>query len=119
MPNTSRKHLTKVRKNSCRHRQNISQKKWAISRWYAGASSGCFNNENMNEKNFEYLKKLLENLGFGNKLNGVLQQALEKGFNTFTLGLNNSYLSEEAKILGTSNKDIVKYRLNFTKSKNS
>lgn len=73
----------------------------------------------MNEKNFEYLKKLLENLGFGNKLNGVLQQAMERGFNTFTLGLNNSYLSEEAKILGTPHKDIVKYRLNFAKSKTS
>ncbi|RDC54348.1 hypothetical protein DU508_21745 [Pedobacter chinensis] len=73
----------------------------------------------MNEKNFEYLKKLLDNLGFGTRLNGVLQQALEKGFNTFTLGLNNSYLSEESRILGTPNKDIVKYRLNFAKSKNS
>lgn len=73
----------------------------------------------MNEKNFEYLKKLLENLGFGTKLNGVLQQAMEKGFNTFTLGLNNAYLSEEAKILGTAHKDIVKYRLNFAQSKSS
>jgi hypothetical protein len=73
----------------------------------------------MNEKNFEYLKKLLDNLGFGTKLNGVLQQALEKGFNTFTLGLNNTYLSEESRILGSTHKDIVKYRLNFAKGKNS
>ena len=73
----------------------------------------------MNEKNFEYLKKLLANLGFGTRLNGVLQQALEKGFNTFSLGLNNSYLSEESRITGSSHKDIVKYKLNFNKSKTS
>nr|WP_121270955.1 hypothetical protein [Pedobacter schmidteae] len=73
----------------------------------------------MNEKNFDYLKRLLENLGFGSRLNGVLQQALEKKFNTFSLGLNNHYLSEEAKITGSSHKDIVKYRLNFSKSKTS
>lgn len=73
----------------------------------------------MNEKNFDYLKRLLENLGFGSRLNGVLQHALEKGFNTFSLGLNNHYLSEEAKITGSPHKDIVKYRLNFSKSKTS
>jgi hypothetical protein len=73
----------------------------------------------MNEKNFEYLKKLLDNLGFGSRLNAVLQQALEKDFNTFSLGISNSYLSDEGKILGTPNKDIVKYQLNFNKSKSS
>ena len=73
----------------------------------------------MNEKNFEYLKKLLDNLGFGSRLNAVLQQALEKDFNNFSLGISNFYLSDEGKILGTPNKDIVKYQLNFNKSKSS
>lgn len=73
----------------------------------------------MNEKNFEYLKKLLDNLGFGNHLNVVLQQALEKDFNTFSLGMSSAYLSDEAKILGSQHRDIVKYQLNFNKSKSS
>ncbi|MEJ2881071.1 hypothetical protein [Pedobacter sp. GR22-6] len=73
----------------------------------------------MNENNFEYLKKLLDNLGFGKHLNLVLQQALEKDFNTFSLGMSSAYLSDEAKILGSQNRDIVKYQLNFNKSKSS
>jgi len=37
----------------------------------------------MNENNVEYLKKTLENLGFGTKLNEVLETAIRREMPTF------------------------------------
>lgn len=73
----------------------------------------------MNDKNFEYLKNLLNNLGFGTRLNYVLEKALRQELTLFTLGVNDYRTPPGSKHLTAPAKDQVRYELNFNKSKSS
>src|SRR3546814_11367846 len=67
----------------------------------------------MNEKNLDYLQKQLFTLGFKDKLNNVLEQAISKELPEFTIGLNNRRKGE------TGGFDHLRYELNFSRSKKS
>src|SRR3546814_201360 len=67
----------------------------------------------MNEKNLDYLQKQLFTLGFKDKLNSVLEQAISKELPEFTIGLNNRRKGE------TGGFDHLRYELNFSRSKKS
>ncbi|QPH38682.1 hypothetical protein [Pedobacter endophyticus] len=73
----------------------------------------------MNEQNLEYLKKSLDYLGFGTKLNDVLESAISREIPAFTLGVNQSYTSAQAKKGPTIGSDQMRVMLNFNRSKQS
>jgi hypothetical protein len=73
----------------------------------------------MNEQNLEYLKKSLDYLGFGTKLNDVLESAISREIPAFTLGVNQSYTSAQAKKGPTVGSDQMRVMLNFNRSKQS
>lgn len=73
----------------------------------------------MNENNLEYLKKSLDYLGFGSKLNDVLESAISRELPAFTLGVNQSYLPSQAKRNPAVAADQMKFMLNFSRSKQS
>jgi hypothetical protein len=64
----------------------------------------------LNEQNFEYLKKSLKYLGFGENLNYALEVRLKGGSDKFTLGASAAFATANAK-------DMVNYELRFSKSK--
>lgn len=70
-----------------------------------------------NEKNLEYLQKLLGNLGFGDKLNEVLESAISRELPKFTLGLNNYHRPLEIKDLTAPKTDAMRFTLNFNRAK--
>lgn len=73
----------------------------------------------MNENNLEYLKKSLDYLGFGSKLNDVLESAISRELPAFTLGVNQSYTPSQAKRNPAVASDQMKFMLNFNRSKQS
>ncbi|WP_431294522.1 hypothetical protein [Pedobacter sp. P26] len=73
----------------------------------------------MNENNLEYLKKSLDYLGFGSKLNDVLESAISRELPAFTLGINQSYLPSQVKRNPAMAADQMKFMLNFSRSKQS
>ena len=73
----------------------------------------------MNEQNLEYLKKSLDYLGFGTKLNDVLESAISRELPAFTLGVTQSYTSAQAKKNPALGSDQVRFMLNFNRSKQS
>ncbi|QPH38744.1 hypothetical protein [Pedobacter endophyticus] len=73
----------------------------------------------MNEQNLEYLKKSLDYLGFGTKLNDVLESAISREIPAFTLGVNQSYTSSQAKKDSAIGSDQMRVMLNFNRSKQS
>ncbi|MFC4143523.1 hypothetical protein ACFSNA_02575 [Pedobacter mendelii] len=73
----------------------------------------------MNEQNLEYLKKSLNYLGFGTKLNDVLESAISREIPAFTLGVNQSYTSAQAKKGPVIGSDQMRVMLNFNRSKQS
>ncbi len=73
----------------------------------------------MNENNLEYLKKSLDYLGFGSKLNDVLESAISRELPAFTLGVNQSYLPSQSKRNPAITADQMKFKLNFARSKQS
>jgi len=73
----------------------------------------------MNEQNLEYLKKSLDYLGFGTKLNDVLESAISRELPAFTLGVTQSYTSPQAKKNPALGSDQVRFMLNFNRSKQS
>jgi hypothetical protein len=73
----------------------------------------------MNEQNLEYLKKKLDYLGFGTKLNNVLTSAIAKPLENFTLGINQSYINTQSKKNPALGGDHVRFLLNFNRSKTS
>ncbi|WP_209437574.1 hypothetical protein [Pedobacter petrophilus] len=73
----------------------------------------------MNEQNLEYLKKSLDYLGFGIKLNDVLESAISREIPAFTLGVNQAYSSAQMKKNPALGTDQVRFMLNFNRSKQS
>ncbi|MCX3265663.1 hypothetical protein [Pedobacter agri] len=73
----------------------------------------------MNEQNLEYLKKSLDYLGFGTKLNDVLESAISREIPAFTLGINQSYTPAQAQKGTTVGSDQMRVLLNFNRSKQS
>ncbi|WP_316761972.1 hypothetical protein [Pedobacter aquatilis] len=73
----------------------------------------------MNEQNLEYLKKSLDYLGFGTKLNDVLESAISREIPAFTLGVNQNYTSAQAKKGTAPGADQMRVMLNFNRSKQS
>jgi len=73
----------------------------------------------MNEQNLEYLKKSLDYLGFGTKLNDVLESAINRELPAFTLGVTQSFTSAQAKKNPVLGSDQVRFMLNFNRSKQS
>ncbi|GAA0881831.1 hypothetical protein GCM10009120_04270 [Sphingobacterium siyangense subsp. cladoniae] len=73
----------------------------------------------MNENNVEYLKKTLENLGFGTKLNEVLETAIRREMPTFSLGIRTQMRPAESKDLGSERTENLNFKINFNRSKDS
>lgn len=70
-----------------------------------------------NEKNLEYLQKLQSSLGFGEKLNGVLESAISRELPKFTLGISNTHRPLEVKDLNAPKIDYIQYGLNYNRAK--
>lgn len=70
-----------------------------------------------NEKNLEYLQKLQTSLGFGEKLNAVLESAISRELPKFTLGISNLLRPLESKDLNAPKSDYIQYGLNFNRQK--
>lgn len=73
----------------------------------------------MNEKNLDYLKNSLKYLGFGDKLNAVLENGIRLEMPHFKLCLNNSVIPSGVSKEVTQSHDFIRYDLNFSKSKDS
>lgn len=73
----------------------------------------------MNENNIEYLKKTLENLGFGTKLNDVLETAIRREIPTFSLGITTQMRPAESKDPGSDRTENLNFKINFNRSKES
>ncbi|WP_256009462.1 hypothetical protein [Desertivirga xinjiangensis] len=73
----------------------------------------------MNEKNLEYLKSSLKYLGFGDKLNEVLESAIRNEMPAFKLGLNNTVTPPGASKENAGAAEHIAYEVNFAKGKNS
>ncbi|MEO6852019.1 MAG: hypothetical protein ABI166_15360, partial [Mucilaginibacter sp.] len=70
-----------------------------------------------NEKNLEYLQKLQTSLGFGEKLNAVLESAISRELPKFTLGISNLLRPLESKDVNAPKSDYIQYGLNFNRQK--
>ncbi len=73
----------------------------------------------MNEKNLDYLKNSLKYLGFGDKLNDVLEKAIRQELSKFTITLNNTISPPGIAKEDTVERDFIRYDLSFSKSKES
>lgn len=73
----------------------------------------------MNEQNLDYLKKSLEYLGFGSRLNDVLETAIRKEMTAFSLGINQHYNPPQQRNASIQTPDQIRFELNFSKSKQS
>ncbi|MCA5006160.1 hypothetical protein [Sphingobacterium bovistauri] len=71
----------------------------------------------MNENNLEYLKKTLEGLGFGSKLNDVLENAIRREMPSFSLGIGSLRKPLDANDLNAARTDHLAFTLNFNRSK--
>lgn len=71
----------------------------------------------MNENNLEYLKKTLDGLGFGSKLNDVLENAIRREMPAFSLGISSSRKPLDGKNLNAGRTDHLSFTLNFNRSK--
>lgn len=71
----------------------------------------------MNEANLEYLKKTLNYLGFGTKLNDVVESAITKEIQKFSVGINTRFEPPLTLGNGAKQKDIVQFTLDFNKAK--
>ncbi|OOG19655.1 hypothetical protein BWD42_07010 [Sphingobacterium sp. CZ-UAM] len=73
----------------------------------------------MNENNLEYLKKNLEYLGFGKKLNDVLENAIRREIPSFSLGIETKMRPTESKNLNAERTETLQFKINFNRSKES
>lgn len=73
----------------------------------------------MNEDNLEYLKKTLDGLGFGNRLNDVLETAIRREMPAFSLGITSERRPLDAKDINAPRTDHLSFAINFNRSKDS
>ncbi|MFC3560165.1 hypothetical protein [Pedobacter jamesrossensis] len=73
----------------------------------------------MDEKNFEYLKKSLDYLGFGTHLNQVLMEGINKQSISFSIGFNQRYIPSEFKSNQGAGVDQMHFEIYLNKSKTS
>lgn len=73
----------------------------------------------MIENNLEYLKKTLDGLGFGSKLNDVLENAIRREMPAFSLGISSERRPLDAKDLNAARTDHLAFKINFNRSKDS
>ena len=73
----------------------------------------------MNENNLEYLKKTLDNLGFNNKLNEVLETAIRREIPNFNLGIMTTHRPLHSVDPKGARTEKVSFDLNFNRSKDS
>ena len=73
----------------------------------------------MNENNLEYLKKNLEYLGFGKKLNDVLENAIRREISTFSLGIETKLRPAESKNPNAEKTETLQFKINFNRSRES
>jgi len=73
----------------------------------------------MEENNLEYLKKTLDYLGFGTRLNEVLTSAVYRELTHFSLGINQSYIPSESQPGTEAKSDLAHFQLHFNRSAQS
>lgn len=73
----------------------------------------------MDDKNFEYLKKSLDYLGFGTHLNQVLMEGINKQEISFSIGFNQKYIPSEFKSNPSQGVDKMHFEIYLNKSKTS
>lgn len=73
----------------------------------------------MNENNLEYLKKTLDNLGFDNKLNEVLETAIRREMPNFSLGIQTTHRPLDSIDPKAARTEKLNFELNFNRSKDS
>ncbi|KQS36147.1 hypothetical protein [Pedobacter sp. Leaf194] len=73
----------------------------------------------MNESNLEYLKKSLDYLGFGTRLNEVLESPIRRELPKFSLGISQHYSPPGFRGMPSGVKDHMRFELNFSKSNES
>lgn len=73
----------------------------------------------MNENNLEYLRKTLDGLGFGTKLNDVLETAIRREMPKFSLGITSQRRPLDAKDPAAPRTDHLSFSINFNRSRDS
>ncbi|MGJ1311701.1 hypothetical protein ACS126_06450 [Sphingobacterium lactis] len=73
----------------------------------------------MNENNLEYLKKTLDGLGFGTRLNDVLETAIRREMPAFSLGITSERRPLDTKDMNAPRTDHLSFAINFNRSKDS
>ncbi|MEN5057121.1 hypothetical protein [Sphingobacterium kitahiroshimense] len=73
----------------------------------------------MNENNLGYLKKTLEGLGFGTKLNEVLENAIRREMPNFSLGITTRQKPLENSDRNAAKTEHLIFKFNFNRSKDS
>ena len=73
----------------------------------------------MNEANLEYLKKSLDYLGFGTKLNDVLETAIRREIPKFSVGISTTFEPLVRQDPDQGRKDAVHFTLDFNRAKES
>ncbi|MFD2968837.1 hypothetical protein [Sphingobacterium bambusae] len=73
----------------------------------------------MNENNLEYLKKTLDNLGFDNKLNEVLETAIRREMPNFSLGIQTTHRPLDSVDPKAARTEKLSFDINFNRSKDS
>ncbi|TCD07702.1 hypothetical protein EZ449_14305 [Pedobacter frigidisoli] len=73
----------------------------------------------MDQNNLEYLKKSLDYLGFGTRLNQVLEDSIYKKLQSFSIGLHQRYIPAEFRSSPEKGVDQMHFELRFNKSRTS
>jgi len=71
----------------------------------------------MDQNNLQYLQKMLDHLGFGTRLNAVVEGAIYKKPESFTIGLNQKYIPAEFRSDPGKGVDMMHFDLQFNKSR--
>jgi len=71
----------------------------------------------MDQKNLEYLQKSLDYLGFGTRLNEVLESAIYRQVDKFSLGINQRYIPGEFRSDPGKGVDQMAFEINFSKAR--
>src|SRR5690606_29970109 len=73
----------------------------------------------MNEDNLENLKKTLDDMGFGNRLNDVMETAIRREMPASSLGITSERRTLDAKDINAPRTDHLSFAINFNRSKDS